>query len=268
MKRPSRPKKSKRANQPFLVYRKKAWVREGEQRDMQLAVGLPRADTAKKMGSSGRGFVRCRKEILSSSRWGVALGLLALLTVASFAAASFILMHAPQSTIVPLAIAFCGIFLTQGALWVFLLGILRDTGSRDDSVRAHEGVGGRDGASQAADSPIPLRSAQPAAALSLSEAAQVIAAVGKPDSSAPGDSGPIDIYEPAVDRIAQRYLLSQRQKEVLHLLARGRNAPYIQEKLCITLSTAKSHIYNIYRKLDIHSQQELLAMVEEEMERL
>lgn len=68
------------------------------------------------------------------------------------------------------------------------------------------------------------------------------------------------------EEIAGRYLLSQRQTEVLYLLARGHNAAYIQDKLCITLSTAKSHIYNIYRKLDIHTQHELLAMVEESLE--
>lgn len=68
------------------------------------------------------------------------------------------------------------------------------------------------------------------------------------------------------EEIAGRYLLSQRQTEVLYLLARGHNAAYIQDKLCITLSTAKSHICNIYRKLDIHTQHELLAMVEESLE--
>lgn len=63
--------------------------------------------------------------------------------------------------------------------------------------------------------------------------------------------------------IADRYLLSRRETEVLFLLAKGHNASYIQDKLCVSLSTAKTHISHIYRKLDIHSQQELLNMVEE-----
>lgn len=54
---------------------------------------------------------------------------------------------------------------------------------------------------------------------------------------------------------------------MLFLLAKGYNAAYIQKKLCITQSTAKTHIYHIYQKLDIHTQQELLAMVSEESER-
>ena len=63
------------------------------------------------------------------------------------------------------------------------------------------------------------------------------------------------------ETIANRYLLSRRETEVLFLLAKGHNAAYIQKKLCITQSTAKTHIYHIYQKLDIHTQQELLAMI-------
>lgn len=65
------------------------------------------------------------------------------------------------------------------------------------------------------------------------------------------------------EAIADRYLLSRRETEVMFLLARGHNAAYIQDKLCISKSTAKTHISHIYRKLDIHNQQELLSMVED-----
>lgn len=65
------------------------------------------------------------------------------------------------------------------------------------------------------------------------------------------------------EAIADRYLLSRRETEVMFMLAKGHNAAYIQDKLCISKSTAKTHISHIYRKLDIHNQQELLAMVEE-----
>lgn len=65
------------------------------------------------------------------------------------------------------------------------------------------------------------------------------------------------------EEIADRYLLSRRETEVMFLLAKGHNAAFIQDKLCISKSTAKTHINHIYRKLDIHTQQELLNMVEE-----
>ena len=66
------------------------------------------------------------------------------------------------------------------------------------------------------------------------------------------------------EEIADRYLLSRRETEVMFLLAKGHNAAFIQDKLCISKSTAKTHINHIYRKLDIHTQQELLNMMEEE----
>ena len=70
------------------------------------------------------------------------------------------------------------------------------------------------------------------------------------------------------EAIAERFALSRREREVMLLLARGHNAAYIQEKLCISRSTAKTHITHIYRKLDIHTQQELLTMVDESGETL
>ncbi|WP_165056548.1 MULTISPECIES: helix-turn-helix transcriptional regulator [unclassified Adlercreutzia] len=67
------------------------------------------------------------------------------------------------------------------------------------------------------------------------------------------------------EEIADRYLLSRRETEVMFLLAKGHNAAFIQDKLCISKSTAKTHINHIYRKLDIHTQQELLNMVEDRL---
>ncbi|WP_255467330.1 response regulator transcription factor [Raoultibacter phocaeensis] len=65
------------------------------------------------------------------------------------------------------------------------------------------------------------------------------------------------------DAVAKRYDLSNRQKEVLVMLAKGRNAEYITEKLVISSHTAKAHIYNIYQKTGVHSRQELMDLVEE-----
>ena len=62
--------------------------------------------------------------------------------------------------------------------------------------------------------------------------------------------------------IAQEYGLSRRELDVLPLLARGRSLPVIEEQLCISNSTARTHARNIYRKLDVHSKQELIDMVE------
>lgn len=61
---------------------------------------------------------------------------------------------------------------------------------------------------------------------------------------------------------ANRYLLSARETEVLFFLAKGHNATSIQEQLYISEGTTKTHIRHIYRKLDVHSQQELIQIVE------
>lgn len=65
------------------------------------------------------------------------------------------------------------------------------------------------------------------------------------------------------DDLAERYKLSPRQKEIFILLAKGRNVRYIKDELVVSTPTVKSHIYNIYQKMGIHSHQELLDLVEE-----
>lgn len=62
--------------------------------------------------------------------------------------------------------------------------------------------------------------------------------------------------------IERAYGLSPRQCEVLELLAKGRDTGYIVQYFQISRSTAKTHIYNIYLKLDIHSRQDLFDMIE------
>ena len=64
--------------------------------------------------------------------------------------------------------------------------------------------------------------------------------------------------------VADRYLLSRREAEVLFLLAKGRNAAFIQEKLFISEGTARTHMRHIYAKLNVHSQKELMDLVESE----
>ncbi|WP_281512104.1 LuxR C-terminal-related transcriptional regulator [Alistipes finegoldii] len=79
--------------------------------------------------------------------------------------------------------------------------------------------------------------------------------------STPSEDHTADQFRHHCDEIADSFSLSRREREVMQLLARGHNASYIQQKLCISRSTAKTHITHIYRKLDIHTQQELLTMV-------
>ena len=64
--------------------------------------------------------------------------------------------------------------------------------------------------------------------------------------------------------IATLYRLTPRELDVLLLLARGRNSAVIQTELGIARNTVKIHVGHIYAKLGIHSQQELIDLVEQE----
>ena len=69
-------------------------------------------------------------------------------------------------------------------------------------------------------------------------------------------------WEAKIDYIAEKYELTRRQKEIFGYLAKGRDAKFLENPLCISYSTAKSHIYSIYIKLDIHSRQEIIDLIE------
>lgn len=98
------------------------------------------------------------------------------------------------------------------------------------------------------------------------------AAPGEPAPApepASDDDGPDDKLIPAgsylrrrLDDIGAHYGLSPRQCEILDLLARGRDTQYIMDRFTISRATAKTHVYNIYRKLDIHSRQDLYDLIE------
>ncbi len=57
--------------------------------------------------------------------------------------------------------------------------------------------------------------------------------------------------------------LTQREIDVVKQVVRGRDRQAIAERLFISEGTVKVHMRNIYQKLDIHSKQELITLVEE-----
>lgn len=63
-------------------------------------------------------------------------------------------------------------------------------------------------------------------------------------------------------KVAAHYALSEREHQVMVLLAKGRNLPYIQDELLLSKSTVSTHRQHIYAKLNIHSQQELIDLVQ------
>lgn len=72
-----------------------------------------------------------------------------------------------------------------------------------------------------------------------------------------------EAFELRCEEIFRTFALTPREREVFELLARGRNQAYITDKLMVSRDTVKAHVKHIYAKLDIHSHQELLDLMEQ-----
>lgn len=66
--------------------------------------------------------------------------------------------------------------------------------------------------------------------------------------------------EEHIDAIAQAHNLTRRETEILHYLAKGHTGAYVAKVLFISPNTARTHIHNIYRKLNVSSREEILHL--------
>ena len=85
----------------------------------------------------------------------------------------------------------------------------------------------------------------------------VTAAGGKEAESADGGTP----FDERVAAVAEVYALTEREAEVLGILARGHGLGRVQEVLFIAEGTAITHRRHIYQKLDVHSKAELIDLV-------
>jgi DNA-binding CsgD family transcriptional regulator len=63
-------------------------------------------------------------------------------------------------------------------------------------------------------------------------------------------------------QISYEYELTAREAEILVLLARGYDRAFMCDKLVLSKETIKTHVRNTYHKLGLHSQQEVIMLVE------
>lgn len=80
-----------------------------------------------------------------------------------------------------------------------------------------------------------------------------------PDALAAGGGAK---WRERLDEVSANYKLSPRQQEVMRLLLKGRDVKYIMNKFVISQATARTHVYNLYKKLDVHSRRELMDLIE------
>jgi len=72
--------------------------------------------------------------------------------------------------------------------------------------------------------------------------------------------------ESSCNALANQYDLTKRELEIMQLLCQGRSKPYIAETMYLSENTVKSYTKNLYKKLSLHSKQELISFVLSETE--
>lgn len=70
-------------------------------------------------------------------------------------------------------------------------------------------------------------------------------------------------FKDVLATISQNSGLTQQESRVLALCAKGKNARYVAEELGVSMNTTKSHMRTLYAKLGVHSQQELIKLVDD-----
>jgi DNA-binding CsgD family transcriptional regulator len=84
------------------------------------------------------------------------------------------------------------------------------------------------------------------------------------DASGPRRRTSVGYWQQRMRLVSEASGLSPREMEVFALLAKGRNAEHISKSLFISTHTVKTHIYRIYRKLEVNTQQELIDRIEQQ----
>lgn len=72
-----------------------------------------------------------------------------------------------------------------------------------------------------------------------------------------------DTLEARCAEVSAARSLSPREAEVLVYLARGFTPAYIAKSLVLSISTVRTHVRNIYRKLNVNKREELLHLIDE-----
>lgn len=159
-------------------------------------------------------------------------------------------------------LALCGFFIVLFA--AYALFILRDCSFAKMIAEITPASPGESAAADVTEVPaVEQATAIDGNAETAADSEQPEAAAPTVEAAEPQAPAPLTIEERCA-RIAERGKLTKREAEILGMLARGRNRAYIEETLVVSRNTVNSHVKHIYAKLDIHSHQELLDIVEAE----
>ena len=71
-----------------------------------------------------------------------------------------------------------------------------------------------------------------------------------------------DVRALRIESIAEKAELTKREREVLAMMARGRDLAYVCDELCLSRNTVKGYQKSIYAKLGVHSKQEVIDLAD------
>lgn len=77
---------------------------------------------------------------------------------------------------------------------------------------------------------------------------------------------PVSPLDQRCQQLSDRYKLSAREAEVFRYLAQGHTRASIAKRLFVSENTVREHVKSIYKKLHIHSKQQLIDMVDADRE--
>lgn len=88
----------------------------------------------------------------------------------------------------------------------------------------------------------------------------------RPSASADGPGAQGKPYQDRISKqcalVKKHYRLSEREAEVMELIARGNTVARIAAMLTVSENTVRTHSKRIYTKLDIHRKQELADLID------
>ncbi len=67
--------------------------------------------------------------------------------------------------------------------------------------------------------------------------------------------------------VARERGLTPRESEILSYLLRGKSVPAIAAEVLLSVNTVRTHIAHIYQKFDVHSRDELVEAMDEELKK-
>ncbi|MVX59981.1 hypothetical protein GKZ27_00615 [Enterorhabdus mucosicola] len=211
------------------------------------------------------GFVSAVGTAVFTVLWGAHYASLDMTRIERMATASLIVAFACYAVVLVLprlpAIVFVGLLLGppaaswaaeigfyQGVLFVALTGFI---------VLAMVSIANQDRLAFTLEETGRDCSASPAPTQSAASAPS-----SQPDETAmPAEDASADRFALACAAAADEFGLTKREREILPYLAQGYSLPYIRNELYISQSTIDTHVRHIYKKMGLHSKEELITAV-------